>query len=99
LSLQGPEPKFWDVTWSPKRWTWVDPLKDVQANINAIQWGLKSRTQVVNETGADLEDIMTQLKSENDMAEDAGVNINPEQIDEPDQASATPKEEEDGTDD
>lgn len=78
LSLQGSVEKYFDVSWQAKRWAWVDPLKDAQANIEAIKWGLKSRTQVVNETGGDLEDIFNQLKSEEDMADLMDVNVNPD---------------------
>jgi lambda family phage portal protein len=78
LPIQGPVQKYFDVTWSPKRWQWVDPFKDVQANAMAIQWGLKSRTQVVAETGNDLEDIFGQLADENAMAEQFKLEVNPE---------------------
>lgn len=101
LQLQGPESKFWDVTFSPKRWTWVDPLKDVKANVEAIKWGLKSRTQVVNETGGDLEDIFAQLQAEQALAEEFDVEINPDEKETELQEPSKPvaEEEEDDADD
>jgi hypothetical protein len=74
---------------------WIDPLKDVQANVKAIQWGLKSRTQVVSETGGDIEDIFTQLQAENALAEEFDVEVSgPEK-----EPMAEEKEEDDGQED
>jgi lambda family phage portal protein len=65
------------VFFQPRRWPWIDPLKDVQANILAIKWGLKSRSEIVSETGRDIEDVFDQLKKENAMATDKEVAIAP----------------------
>lgn len=43
--------------WQGRRWPWVDPLKDVQADILAIAARLKSRRQVITEDGGDVETI------------------------------------------
>lgn len=39
--------------WLPPRWDWVDPLKDIKAEIEAINAGLKSRSQAISERGYD----------------------------------------------
>lgn len=70
--------KYMDVYFQPRRWQWVDPLKDVKANIEAIKWGLKSRTAAISESGCDIEDVFDQLKFEEDLAESKGIEINPE---------------------
>lgn len=44
---------YLDCSWLPPRWDWVDPLKDIRAEINAIEAGLKSRTQAIAERGFD----------------------------------------------
>ncbi|MEY2656224.1 MAG: hypothetical protein RLZZ524_3252 [Pseudomonadota bacterium] len=67
--------KYLDVYFQPRRWQWVDPLKDVNANIEAIKWGLKSRTAVIAEAGGDIEDVFDQLKLEGDLAKEKGVEI------------------------
>lgn len=67
--------KYLDVYFQPRRWQWVDPLKDVTANIEAIKWGLKSRTAVIAEAGGDIEDVFDQLKLEGDLAAEKGVDI------------------------
>ncbi|PLW98842.1 MAG: phage portal protein, partial [Marinilabiliales bacterium] len=67
--------KLSDVYFQGKRWPWVDPLKDVNANIAAIKNGLKSRSAVVNESGSDIEDVFDQLAMETDLAADKGLTI------------------------
>lgn len=94
LPLNGSLEKYSAVYFQPRRWQWVDPLKDVQANVEAIQWGLKSRTSVVAEQGLDIEDVMDQLKAENDLAKTKKVQIAPEKA--PAQPPAKPGEPADG---
>lgn len=77
LRLNGSLDKYSAVHFQPRRWQWVDPLKDVQANIEAIQYGLKSRTGVVAEGGEDIEDVYDQLAAETALAEAKGVRIEP----------------------
>lgn len=77
LRLNGPLDKYSAVYFQPRRWQWVDPLKDVQANIQAIQWGLKSRTQTVAENGQDIEEVLDQLSSEQALADAKDVPIAP----------------------
>jgi lambda family phage portal protein len=45
------------VQWIPPRWDWVDPLKDIQAQLLAIEAGLMSRRKAVEATGYDIEEI------------------------------------------
>jgi len=56
--------KFSSHTWRPRRWDWVDPLKDTNANIAAINNGLKSRQQIIRETGGDPEQVWSELEAE-----------------------------------
>ena len=43
--------KFNRPRFKGRRWSWVDPLKDIQANIEAVQNGFKNRADVIGETG------------------------------------------------
>jgi capsid protein len=52
---------------------WVDPLKDMQANVLAIKAGLKTASQVVSEMGYDYEEILLQLKREKELREKYGI--------------------------
>ncbi len=45
------------VQWIPPRFDWVDPLKDIQAQLLAIEAGLLSRRKAVEATGYDIEEI------------------------------------------
>ena len=60
-------------TFQTRGWEWVDPLKDMQANILAIKAGLKTASQVVSEMGYDYEEILLQLKREKDLREQYGI--------------------------
>lgn len=62
----------------PRGWDWVDPLKDVQANVLAIKSGLKTLTEVVGEQGKDFEDVLDQVASEKEMTEKVGVSFDQE---------------------
>lgn len=61
--------------WQGRRWQWVDPLKDVQANVEAINAGLKSRRRVLAEQGLDLDETWTELAAESEKAESLGLVI------------------------
>ena len=67
--------KFNAAEFRGRRWQWVDPLKDVQANITSIEAGLKPRRQVVSEMGGDFEDVIDELAEDQGLIEAAGVNL------------------------
>ncbi|CBS89226.1 phage portal protein [Azospirillum lipoferum] len=64
---------FHRVEWMPPKSMWVDPLKDVQAEIKAIRAGLKSRTQAVAERGYDVERIDADLAAEREREKRLGI--------------------------
>ena len=51
----------------------MDPQKDVEANVTAINNGLKSRRQVIAEMGGDIEDVFADLAAEETLAQQMGV--------------------------
>ena len=67
--------KFLDVSWQPRGWAWVDPLKDQQANDAAIAAGHTTNTAVAAAQGNDLEEIYETLKWENELAEKYGLDF------------------------
>ncbi|MDD5212245.1 MAG: phage portal protein [Sulfuricurvum sp.] len=77
--------KFNAATWQARGWAWVDPLKDMQASILAINAGLKTAASVAAEQGGDIEDIYLQLSQEAAMREKLGIktdfNLKQEAID------------------
>ena len=76
LVLDSRDPsKFLEGVWEPRGWQWVDPLKDVQASLLAIDGGLASRTSVLAEKGEDVEDTFEQLSEEKKLATQYGVEL------------------------
>ena len=61
------------VHWIPPRWDWVDPLKDIQAQLLAINAGLMSRRKAVEATGYDIEEIDRENAA--DAARAAGLGL------------------------
>ncbi len=71
--------KFAQHAWKGRRWSWVDPLKDVNASVVAINNNLKSRTDIISENGLDIEDVFIQISKERELAKKYGINL-PEEI-------------------
>ncbi len=80
-------------TWRPRGWDWVDPLKDVQAAILAINNGLDSRTDYCDERGEVLEDVIVRLGKEKKLMQQEGIAMVP-----PVQMKPTVKKETEGQD-
>lgn len=70
-------PKFSAHVWQGRRWQWVDPLKDVQAAITAIDNGLTSPQQIAAQTGRDVEDVLDELARYQQMVKEKGVVLRP----------------------
>ncbi len=69
---RGPLPlakydKFNQPYFVGRRWDWVDPLKDMAANVLAMQAGLTSATHIAAENGDDIEDIYRELGHEKEL--------------------------------
>ncbi|HWQ34879.1 MAG TPA: phage portal protein [Blastocatellia bacterium] len=61
--------------WQPRGWAWVDPLKDVQASILAIETGLATRTDVLAEQGEDFAETVELLAAEAALLEQHGIRV------------------------
>lgn len=76
--------KFAAHTWQARRWEWVDPLKDIEADVAAINAGLKSPQQVAAKLGLDYEDLLIEIRAAADMRKTLGVELantpNPQQL-------------------
>jgi lambda family phage portal protein len=69
--------KYKTVLWQPRRWAWVDPMKEVGAAIEAINAKIKSRTRIVAEGGEDIEDVFEEIEEEAALAEEHGISLEP----------------------
>lgn len=65
-----PAEAFLDVSFVPRGWQWVDPLKDVNASVAEIDNGLNSRQRICAEQGDDFEEIAEELAEEQDIIEE-----------------------------
>jgi hypothetical protein len=57
---------YLDCNWLPPRWDWVDPLKDIRAEIPPSRSGFKSRTQAIAERGFDAAMVDAEIASDRD---------------------------------
>lgn len=61
-----------------RRWAWVDPQKDGNANKLAIDNRLKSRSQIMRESGDDPESVWREIQREEQIMEQLGIQPIPE---------------------
>lgn len=69
--------KYADVYFQARRWEWVDPYKEVQARVMAIDNKLTSRTRTIAEQGDDIEDVFEELQTEEKMFKQYGISPMP----------------------
>lgn len=58
--------KFCAPYFVPRGWTWVDPLKDINAAIRGLEFGLTTRTRIAAEGGDDYQDLLDEMQQESD---------------------------------
>ena len=61
------------VTWQARRWPWVDPLKDMQANREAIDLRVTSISRIIREQGEDPEEVWQELANDREMLASLGL--------------------------
>ena len=66
---------FSSVKWIPQGFAWVDPLKEQNAQMNAVRCGFKSRAEVVSELGYDVEEIDEEIFHDNERAKKMGLHF------------------------
>jgi capsid protein len=76
LGLPGADWRVYNCpVWHPKKFAWIDPLKDAQAEVLAINNGLTTRTRVLNALGYDFDETMRELAEEQQLIEELGLKI------------------------
>ncbi len=64
------------IVWQPRGWPWVDPEKEVNAQIKAINANFRTRQGIIAETsGADFIETADVLKEEKDALEERGLKV------------------------
>lgn len=61
------------VRFVPPGWAWVDPLKEVNAEVRAIEAGLKSRAEVIAGRGRDLDEVDEEIAADTRAAGQKGA--------------------------
>lgn len=63
-----------EVIWRPRGWTWVDPVKEVSAQLRAIEGNIRTRQAIIAETsGADFIETADGLAEEKKALEERGL--------------------------
>jgi len=56
--------------WVPQGWEYINPVQDVQAKRLEVRSGFRSRSEVVSSAGFDVEQVDTEIASDNKRADD-----------------------------
>ena len=67
--------RYLPAKWIPPKWDWVDPLKDRKAEIEAINAGLKSRSDVIESEGFDAEEVDRRIAADQARQEALGLRF------------------------
>jgi len=67
--------KYLKHVWIPSGWSWIDPLKEVKANSEALSTGQDTLARICAERGEDWRDVLRQRAKEKQLAEDLGISI------------------------
>ncbi len=76
-------PDFWENKekymrheWITPGWTWIDPLKEVNANMNAVKNNFDTLSRICGERGLDWREVVEQRKKEIEYIKKLGVSEN-----------------------
>ena len=75
LQLQGTPEDWQAIRWQPRGFAWVDPLKDMQATVLAVQNGYETQSDNIADLGGNFEDVISRLKYEQDYIKTMGVKV------------------------
>jgi lambda family phage portal protein len=66
--------RFNGAKWRARGWDWVDPMKDVTADLMALGGCLRTYSDILGEDGKDFEETMQQIKRERDRMKELGLD-------------------------
>lgn len=67
--------KYEQVYWQPRRWSWVDPLNDQQANKEALKMRTTSVSRIIREQGEEPQEVWTELAADVTTLEAMGIPL------------------------
>jgi len=62
------------VNYIPRSFPWIDPLKEMQANVLGLQNGIVNFSEIVSSYGKDVEETFEQHQKEKEMADQYGIS-------------------------
>jgi lambda family phage portal protein len=65
--------RWQSVSWQPRGFAWIDPVKDVEGDLLEVAAGTKTLTEMAATRGRDLEEVIEERKLELQMLAEAGV--------------------------
>ncbi len=68
IPIDAPPEDFYRPIWWPRSWDWVDPQKDVNADVIALDNCLATYQEILGKRGIDWREHMKQRKREEDFA-------------------------------
>jgi lambda family phage portal protein len=68
--------KFNKPYFQGRRWGYINPQQEINADILAVNNGFKSRRQIVAENGGYIEDVFSEQAQDNDLAEQYDLDFN-----------------------
>lgn len=80
--------KFSAHNWQGRRWPWVDPMKDIESAIAAIDAGLDSPQRIAAQQGRDIEDVLDDIAAFQQMVSERGITLGTSKPVSPQAASA-----------
>jgi lambda family phage portal protein len=84
--------KFNQPLFIPRGWQWVDPQKETDATLTAIDGGLTTLTKALAEKGDDLEEVLRERQAEQELAASLGVELGKPKPKAPPGPPAAPKD-------
>lgn len=73
--LNRPVEDYLNATYQPKRWDWVDPLKDIQARKEEVQLGVTSVSSIIRDKGRDPEQVWKEIEQEREKLKTLGIYL------------------------
>lgn len=67
--------QFQRVKWIASKWDWIDPEKDMNADVVAVENGFKSRGDVIEEMGCDAEETDERIAQDKARADSLGLTF------------------------
>lgn len=66
-------PRCMEVTWTGRRWDWIDPKSEAIANVEQIRHFLVSPSQIIRDLGRDPQEVWRQIAQDIESMKKAGI--------------------------